>query len=30
MKTIFTAIINYMKRLEEYRVGQIVRTRGWE
>ena len=30
MKTIFTALINYMQRLEEYRVGQIVRTRGWE
>ena len=30
MKTIFTEIINYIQRLEEYRVGQIVRTRGWE
>jgi hypothetical protein len=30
MKIIFTAIINYMQRLEEYRVSQIVRTRGWE
>lgn len=30
MKTILTAIINYMQRLEEYRVNQIVRTRGWE
>ena len=30
MKNIFTAIINYMQRLEQYRVGQIVRTRGWE
>jgi hypothetical protein len=30
MKSIFTAILNYMQRLEQYRVGQIVRTRGWE
>ena len=30
MKTIFTAIVAYMQRLEEYLVGQIVRTRGWE
>jgi hypothetical protein len=30
MKTIFAAIVAYMQRLEEYRVGQIVRTRGWE
>lgn len=30
MKTILTSIINYMQRLEEYRVNQIVRTRGWE
>jgi len=30
MKSILTAIVSYMQRLEEYRVGQIVRSRGWE
>jgi hypothetical protein len=30
MKTIFTAIINYIQRLQEYRASQIIRTRGWE
>lgn len=30
MKSILIAITNYMRRLEEYRVGQIVKTRGWE
>ena len=30
MRSILTAIANYMQRLEQYRVGQIIRTRGWE
>jgi hypothetical protein len=30
MKSVIIAIINYMQRLEQYRVNQIVRTRGWE
>jgi len=30
MKSILTAITGYMQRLEQYRVGQIIRTRGWE
>jgi hypothetical protein len=30
MKTIITAIINYMQRYEEYRMKQFIRTRGWE
>lgn len=30
MKIILTAVVNYMRRLEEYRVGQIIKTRGWE
>lgn len=33
MKTIITAIINYMQRYEEYRMKQVersLRIRGWE
>ena len=30
MKNILTAIAGYMQRLEQYRVGQNIRTRGWE
>ena len=30
MKTIITAIINYMQRYEEYRMKQFIRARGWE
>ena len=30
MKSILTAIVSYMQRYEEYRVKQIIRTRGWE
>ena len=30
MKSILIAIASYMQRLEQYRVGQSIRTRGWE
>jgi len=30
MKSILTAIVAYMQRYEEYRIKQIIRTRGWE
>jgi hypothetical protein len=30
MKSILTAIAGYMQRYEEYRIKQIIRTRGWE
>jgi len=30
MKAVLTAIVSYMQRYEEYRIKQIIRTRGWE